>query len=95
MRNPLFPYVVLSRALRYHHLILTRPHALREQLTLSLTMAEQEDSTWLTPQQKATVDAYLGNVAQAPDEARAELAQAIQEMIEAYEGLHTDMTLVV
>jgi GTPase Era involved in 16S rRNA processing len=95
MHNPLFPYVVLSRALRYHHLILTRPHALREQLTLSLTVAEQEDSTWLTPQHKVTVDACVRNVAAAPDAACAELAQTIQEMIEAYEGFHADTTLVV
>jgi hypothetical protein len=58
-------------------------------------MPEQEDSTWLTPQQKTKVDACLGNVAQAPDASRVELAQAIQEMIEAYEGFHTDTTLVV
>jgi hypothetical protein len=95
MRNPLFPYVVLSRALRYHHLILRRPHALREQLTLSLSVAEQEDAPGLTPQQKAKFDACLGNIANAPDETRAELASAIQEIMEAYEGLHTDMTLVV
>jgi Domain of unknown function (DUF3482) len=95
MRNPLFPYVVLSRALRYHHLILSRPHALREQLTLSLAMAEQEDAAWLTPQQKAQIDACLRNVTQAPEAARAELTQVIQEMIEAYEGWHTDMTLAV
>ena len=95
MRNALFPYVVLSRAMRYHHLILTRPHALRDQLTLSLTEREHEDATWLTPQQKAKLDAGLRRVAAAPHEAQAEIAPAIQEMMEAYEGFHTDVTLGV
>jgi hypothetical protein len=95
MRNRLFPYVVLSRALRYHHLILTRPHAIREQLTLHLAVTEQEESTWLTPAQKARFDACLGTIATAPEANRAEMAQVLQEIIEAYEGLHTDTTLVV
>ena len=95
MRNALFPYVVMSRALRYHHLILTRPHALRSQLTLSLTMVDHADSTWPTPQQKSVFDACLRHAVSAPDEARGEMARAIQEMIEAYEGLHSDVTLWV
>jgi hypothetical protein len=95
MRNALFPYVVLSRAMRYHHLILTRPHALRDQLALSLTEREHEDAPWLTPQQKSRLDASLRRVAEAPHEAQAEIAPAIQEMMEAYEGFHTDVTLAV
>jgi hypothetical protein len=95
MRNRLFPYVVLSRALRYHHLILTRPHALREQVTLRLAVAEQEAWQVLTPQQKSRFEACLGTIATAPGETRAEVAQVLQEIMEAYEGLHTDTTLAV
>jgi GTPase Era involved in 16S rRNA processing len=95
MRNRLFPYVVLSRALRYHHLILTRPHALREQLTLRLTVAEQEAWHELTPQQKARFDTCLSTIATAPESTRAEIAQVLQEIIEAYEGWHSDTMMVV
>ncbi len=59
MQNRLFPYVVLSRAIRYHHLILTRPHARREQLSLSLVTDDSEETEWMTKAQKSTFDTQI------------------------------------
>jgi hypothetical protein len=94
MQNRLFPYVVLSRAIRYHHLILTRPHARREQLSLSLVMHDQEDTEWMTPAHKSAFDTQIRNLTTAPDAARTELAACIRDLIEAYEGFYSYLALV-
>lgn len=94
MQNRLFPYVVLSRAIRYHHLILTRPHARREQLSLSLVMHDQEDTEWMTPAHKSAFDTQIRNLTTAPDEARTQLAACIRDMLEAYEGFYSYLALV-
>ncbi len=94
MQNRLFPYVVLSRAIRYHHLILTRPHARREQLSLSLDVADHEETEWLSKAHKSTFDTQIRNLTKTPDEARIELAACIRDIIEAYEGFYSYLALV-
>jgi hypothetical protein len=89
MQNRLFPYVVLSRAIRYHHLILTRPHARREQLSLSLEISDSEETEWMTRAHKSTFDAHVRNLAKTPNEARIALAECIRDIIEAYEGFYS------
>ncbi|PON17069.1 DUF3482 domain-containing protein [Candidatus Entotheonella serta] len=94
MQNRLFPYVVLSRAIRYHHLILTRPHARREQLSLSLVTSDSEETEWMTQAHKVAFDTQIRNLSKTPDEARTELAACIRDIIEAYEGFYSYLALV-
>jgi hypothetical protein len=94
MKNRLFPYVVLSRAIRYHHLILTRPHARREQLSLSLVMNDSEDMDWMTREHKSTFDTQILNLSTTSAEARIKLAACIRDMLEAYEGFYSYLALV-
>ncbi len=94
MQNRLFPYVVLSRAIRYHHLILTRPHSRREQLSLSLAIGDNEEIEWMTKAHKATFDTQIRNLTKAPSDSRTELAACIREIIEAYEGFYSYLALV-
>lgn len=94
MQNRLFPYVVLSRAIRYHHLILTRPHARREQLSLSLVINDNDDTEWMTKAHKSTFDTQIRHLVKAPDEARTELAACIRDIMEAYEGFYSYLAFV-
>jgi hypothetical protein len=94
MQNRLFPYVVLSRAVRYHHLILTRPHARREQLSLSLVMNDNEETEWMTRAHKSSFDTQLRHLTQAPDASPTELAACIRDIIEAYEGCYSYLALL-
>lgn len=84
MQNRLFAYIVLSRAIRYHHLILTRPHARREQLSLALAMDDNKETDWMTQAHKSVFDRHVRNISKSPEEARAGLAECIQDMMEAY-----------
>jgi Domain of unknown function (DUF3482)/50S ribosome-binding GTPase len=94
MQNRLFPYVVLSRAVRYHHLILTRPHARREQLSLSLVINDNAETEWMTREHKSAFDTQLRHLAQAPDASPTELAGCIRDIIEAYEGFYSYLALL-
>ncbi len=94
MQNRLFPYIVLSRAMRYHHLILTRPHARREQLSLTLSINNHEETDWMTQAHKSVFDRHVRQIAKAPDEARTALAECIRDMMEAYEGFYSYLALV-
>ncbi len=94
MQNRLFPYVVLSRAVRYHHLILTRPHARREALSLSLVMSDSGNTEWMTKAQKSTFDTQIRNLVKAPENSRTALAASIRDIIEAYEGFYSYLAMV-
>jgi hypothetical protein len=94
IKNRLFPYVVLNRAIRYHHLIMARPHARREQLSLSLVMSDNAETEWMTQAQKSTFDTQIRRLTSAPSEARTELAACIRDIIEAYEGFYSYLALV-
>ena len=94
MQNRLFPYVALSRAIRYHHLIVARPHARREQLSLSLAPHDSEETEWMSQAHKAAFDAQIRQLAKTSNVSRAGLAACIRDMMEAYEGFYAYLALV-